>query len=151
MDIPTPRTFVSTSSEETIEAGRQIGKLLNKQELLCLTGDLGAGKTTLVKGIVQEVTGVSPSEVVSPTFTYLNIYEGKLPLYHFDLYRLDSEEEFLLSGFDEFLEKEGICCVEWPDKLPQKVSQNKISIHIEYLGESKRKITLSRSHEPQLC
>jgi tRNA threonylcarbamoyladenosine biosynthesis protein TsaE len=151
MDSLIKKTFVSTSSEETVEVGRQISKLLSKKELICLTGDLGAGKTTLVKGIVHELTGTLPDEVVSPTFTYLNIYQGKTSLYHFDLYRLSSEEEFLSAGFDEFLEKEGICCVEWPDRLPKKTLPEKISIHIEYLTEKKRKITVSRSYESQLC
>lgn len=144
MDPSKVKTFVSSSAEETIDIGRQISKLLHKKELICLTGDLGAGKTTLVKGIVEALTGTSPNEVVSPTFTYLNIYEGKIPLYHFDLYRLSSEAEFLLAGFDEFLDKEGICCVEWPDRLPQGNSINKVSIHIEYLNIEQRKITLSK-------
>ena len=145
------KTFASSSSEETIEIGRQIGALLHKKELVCLTGDLGAGKTTLIKGIVHFLTGTLPSEVVSPTFTYLNIYSGSSDVYHFDLYRLSSKEEFLAAGFDEFLEKDGICLVEWPDRLPEKILKQKTSIHIAYVSQEKRKITLLRSHEPQLC
>ena len=141
-----PITFLTHSSNETEEIGKQIGRLLQSGDVLCLTGDLGAGKTTLVKGIAKECTGIDTKEVTSPTFTYLNIYSGSYDLYHFDLYRLSSPEEFIQAGFLEFLSTKGICCIEWPDRLPPHLSLQKISIHMEYLSLEQRKITFQRNH-----
>ncbi len=145
-----PITFLTQSSEETEEVGKSIADMLGIGDVICLTGDLGAGKTTLVKGLVQKITGISAEEVVSPTFTYLNIYPGLTTIYHFDLYRLSSGEEFLQAGFHEFLEAPGICCIEWPDRLPDKLDIRKIFIHIEYLSAKERKITLRRTNAPIL-
>lgn len=139
-------TFFTESSEDTQAVGLQIGELLQKGDILYLTGDLGAGKTTLVKGIAQKLTKICPDEVTSPTFTYLNIYRGPIDLYHFDLYRLSSDEEFIQAGFHEFLEANGICCIEWPDKLPQNLSLSPLLLTIEYISEQKRKISLRRHH-----
>jgi tRNA threonylcarbamoyladenosine biosynthesis protein TsaE len=136
--------FLSKSSEETEEIGRRIAREHLKQgDVLCLTGDLGAGKTTLTKGIIQELTGSAKDAIVSPTFTYLNIYSGLSTVYHFDLYRLCCQEEFLEAGFDEFLNEEAICCIEWPDKLPETLQIKKKFIHIYYLSQTERKIILS--------
>ncbi|MBS0627082.1 MAG: tRNA (adenosine(37)-N6)-threonylcarbamoyltransferase complex ATPase subunit type 1 TsaE [Verrucomicrobia bacterium] len=139
-------TFLTHSSNETEDIGKQIGQLVESGDVLCLTGDLGAGKTTLVKGIAKQYTGISGLEVTSPTFTYLNIYSGLQNLYHFDLYRLSSPEEFIQAGFLEFLSMKGICCIEWPDRLPTNLSLKTISIHIEYVSFEQRKITLQRNH-----
>ncbi|MES2199957.1 MAG: tRNA (adenosine(37)-N6)-threonylcarbamoyltransferase complex ATPase subunit type 1 TsaE [Chlamydiota bacterium] len=141
-----PIIFLTSSSNETEEIGRQIGRLVQSGDVLCLTGDLGAGKTTLVKGIAKQYTGIDALEVTSPTFTYLNIYSGLCDLYHFDLYRLSSSEEFIQAGFLEFLSTPGICCIEWPDRLPSHPSLQKISIHMEYLSLEQRKITFQRTH-----
>ena len=141
-----PITFLTFSSTETEEIGQRIAKLLQSGDILCLTGDLGAGKTTLVKGIAKEYTGINALEVTSPTFTYLNIYSGPYSLYHFDLYRLSSPEEFIQAGFLEFLTTKGICCIEWPDRLPSNLSLQKVSIHMEYLSLEQRKITFQRNY-----
>lgn len=139
-----PAIFLTTSASETEEIGRSIGKLVKKGDVLCLTGDLGAGKTTLVKGIAKEYAGVSSSDVTSPTFTYLNIYSEKNTLYHFDLYRLSSSNEFLEAGFSEFLFAEGVCCIEWPERLPSNLPLQKVLVHIQYLSANERKITFER-------
>lgn len=138
-------TFTSSSPEETLAIGKKIASLLSLGDVLCLTGDLGAGKTTLVKGLVEEVTKKTlQEEVVSPTFTYLNIYPGTTTVYHFDLYRLSEPEEFFYAGFGETLEAEGIFCIEWPDRLPSSLACNKHSLHIEYQEQNKRRITLRK-------
>lgn len=142
-----PLTFFTNSSESTQEIGREIAHYLKPGDVVCLTGDLGAGKTTLIKGIVQELSAINPLEVTSPTFTYLHIYSGLQKIYHFDLYRLSSPEEFLKSGFHEFLSQNEICCVEWPDKLPHSLCFEKVSIDIAYLSQEERKITLRRTHD----
>ena len=140
-------SFLTHSSSETEDIGQQIGQLVQDGDILCLTGDLGAGKTTLVKGIAKQFTGINTLEVTSPTFTYLNIYSGLQTLYHFDLYRLSSSEEFIQAGFLDFLSMKGICCIEWPDRLPKNLSLQTTSIHIEYTSLQQRKITLQRNHE----
>jgi tRNA threonylcarbamoyladenosine biosynthesis protein TsaE len=138
-------SFFSESSEETQEAGRKIAKLISPGDVLCLTGDLGAGKTTLMKGLSQEFAQVNPEEVTSPTFTYLHIYSGTQKIHHFDLYRLESSKEFLMLGFDEFFSDDSICCVEWPNNIPEELQFRKVSIEITYASSNKRKITFRRS------
>lgn len=109
-------TYQTSSAQETEEIGRELGKKLTPGSVICFFGELGAGKTTLIKGIVSAVS--SSSELVnSPTFVYLNIYSGTPPVYHFDLYRLRDADEFLGMGFDEFLHADGICCIEWSERI----------------------------------
>lgn len=129
----------STSPEETEAIGREIAHLLPDKGVVCLKGDLGAGKTTLSKGIVSELTGLSPHEVNSPTFTYLNIYEGEdSPLFHIDCYRLKGEKEFLERGLDEYFE--GRCLIEWPERILKILPACWGEITIEYNGERGRVI-----------
>jgi tRNA threonylcarbamoyladenosine biosynthesis protein TsaE len=141
---PLSLSFSSHSSEETRKVGAEIAKHLKAGDVLCLTGDLGAGKTTLTKGIAEELLAIHPDEITSPTFTYLHIYEGPTTLYHFDLYRLPSQETFLQSGFAEFLDAGGICCIEWPDKLPRGLPPCPIHISIRYLSSLEREIIVER-------
>lgn len=119
---------VSHSAEETIEIGKTLGKALPPSSVLCFFGDLAAGKTTLIKGIVSEATGKPPESVISPTFVLMNIYEGNKPVYHFDLYRLNGSEEFLSLGFDEYLQSNGISCIEWSERIDQIIPKNAIRI-----------------------
>ncbi len=132
--------FVSHSAEETMQYGEKLAKQLKKGSILCLCGDLGAGKTTLIKGIAKGLGNCSEREVTSPTFSYLHIYEGKIPLYHFDLYRLKNGVDFCALGFDEFLEKEGICCIEWAEKIESLLPPDKLTIHVSHEGQQARKI-----------
>ena len=140
-------TFFTKSSEDTQEVGKQIAKLIKPGDVICLTGDLGAGKTTLMKGFSQEFAKIDPEEVTSPTFTYLHIYGSSQKIYHFDLYRLSTSEEFIALGFDEFLSDKNVCCVEWPDKIPEKLSYCKVSVDIAYLSLEERKITFRRFYD----
>jgi len=130
--------WVTSSGDETLEVGKVIARSLPKTATLCFFGDLGAGKTTLIKGIATELTGISPHEINSPTFTYLNIYEGTETLHHFDLYRLSGPDDFLARGLDEYLE--GLCCIEWAEKIEAILPKEKRLIKIQYLGENKREI-----------
>ncbi|MCH8013251.1 MAG: tRNA (adenosine(37)-N6)-threonylcarbamoyltransferase complex ATPase subunit type 1 TsaE, partial [Candidatus Dadabacteria bacterium] len=104
-----------TNTNETLKLGEIIGKSLNPGSIIALVGDLGAGKTVLVKGIAKGL-GVD-EEPNSPTFVIMNQYEGRIPLYHFDLYRVSSEEELFGIGYDEFFFGEGVAAVEWADRV----------------------------------
>lgn len=107
---------------------------------MCLKGDLAAGKTTLVKGIAKGFGGFSEEAVNSPTFVYLNIYEGKRPIYHFDLYRIDDPREFIHMGFDEYLFSDGVCCIEWSERIAQYLPAQCAQIELISLDEGVRKI-----------
>ena len=108
---------ISHSADETIALGRTIAATLRRGDVLALCGDLGAGKTHFVKGLAAGL-GASTS-VTSPTFTLIHEYPGgRLPLFHFDFYRLDDEDEALKIGLDEYLDGDGACVIEWADKFP---------------------------------
>jgi len=120
--------------------GMQWAKTLQPSAIVALHGDLGAGKTTLAKGIIAELTGVPPEEVQSPTFTLMSLYEGPCLVYHFDLYRLESPEEFIARGFVDFFESDGICIIEWPDHIESLLPSQTIHITLTHVDESARRI-----------
>lgn len=113
-------TLTSTSLEDTYKIAATIAKSLAPGDIIALTGDLGAGKTTLVRGIVSALHGDAHA-VTSPTFTLMNIYEGTPPIYHSDWYRLDSTNALGTIGFEEYLEGNGIAIVEWGEKFPTEL------------------------------
>ncbi len=137
------REQITHSPSETIALGREVGASLDPSSVLCFYGDLGAGKTTFIKGVVEGVTKSPEVEVNSPTFVYLNIYQGDQPVYHFDLYRLHDQEEFLAMGFDEFFDANGVTCLEWSERIPQMIPSDAITVKIEHLTEKTRKISIS--------
>jgi tRNA threonylcarbamoyladenosine biosynthesis protein TsaE len=139
---PSSTSFISNSDSETRNFGRQLGKILPKNSVVCLFGDLGAGKTTLIKGIVSAVTEFPEEQVNSPTFTYLNIYPGTIPVYHFDLYRLDNPEDFLHMGFEDFFSSEGICCIEWSERIHELLPKGALRVTLSHLSEDTRKIEM---------
>lgn len=132
--------FHLASTEETIALGIHLGKQLPKGSVVAFFGDLGAGKTTMIKGIAESAAHIDPRNVCSPTFTYLNIYSGDQEIYHFDLYRLKTEEDFLAMGFEEYFNNDGICCIEWPERIPSLLPQHAFRIEILYSGENTRKV-----------
>lgn len=134
---------VSSSPSETRALGAQLGAELPQNSVLCFFGDLGAGKTTFIQGLVSEVTGSEHAS--SPTFVYLNIYEGEKPVYHFDLYRLKDAEEFLSMGFDEFFYAGGICCVEWAERILPLLPEGCLTITMSHLNENQREICLKKA------
>jgi tRNA threonylcarbamoyladenosine biosynthesis protein TsaE len=140
---------VTHSAEETIALGMEIGSQLAPGSILCFFGDLGAGKTTFIKGLVAGATDVAPEDVNSPTFVYLNIYEGAKTVYHFDLYRLRSADEFFAMGFDEYFYMDGICCIEWSERISEALPENVVCVNIEQHGMDSRKITISSLGEQQ--
>ena len=121
--------FKSTSPEQTENFGKALAASLNADDVIALTGDLGAGKTCLTRGIAEGLG--STSHVSSPTFTIVNEYDGgKMMLFHFDTYRLSGPDDFLMSGLDEYFFREGVCVIEWSDIIDELLPQNAIRMTI---------------------
>ena len=136
---------VTNTAQETMAVGEKLASTIGKGVVFTLIGDLGAGKTHFVKGFAK---GIGSGDLVtSPTFTLLNVYEGgRMPIYHFDMYRLASKEEAEELGFHEYFDLkalDGVVLVEWPSQVAELINCPHIEIKIEKLGETKRKITLS--------
>lgn len=131
-------TEIINSSLDMIKLGEALGACLEENMVILMEGDLGAGKTTLTKGIAKAL-GVS-RVVNSPTFTILKIYEGRLPLYHMDVYRLDNEsgDEYL----EEYFEAGGVTIIEWAHQISNILPKNYLLVTIEYIDDSTRRITL---------
>jgi tRNA threonylcarbamoyladenosine biosynthesis protein TsaE len=128
------------TSNETIALGEKIGSFLKKGDIIALKGSLAAGKTTITKGIARSL-GIA-EDVTSPTFTLISEYEGKIPLYHFDVYRLDTIEDFINLGSEELLYGNGVCIIEWSEKIFSELPDYTISIHLETQSDNSRKITI---------
>lgn len=135
--------YITHSASETQALALSFGRTLPPNSVLCFFGDLGAGKTTFIKGLAQGISPGLEDQVSSPTFTYLNIYRGTSTLYHFDLYRLKDADEFLGMGFDEMFYADGICCIEWSEKIASLLPKGTICIRMSHLNESSRQIDIT--------
>jgi tRNA threonylcarbamoyladenosine biosynthesis protein TsaE len=139
--------FISRSAEETIAAGRKYGCDARKGDVFALTGDLGAGKTQFVKGFVAGME--SKAEVTSPTFVLVHEYSGgRLPVYHFDFYRLENRDAVLRLGFDDYVFSEGVSLIEWADRYPDLMPKEAKWLSFEIDGENSRVITESNPSHP---
>jgi tRNA threonylcarbamoyladenosine biosynthesis protein TsaE len=136
-------SITSHSSEETHAIAKDLGSNLPTNSTVAFSGELGAGKTTFIRGLVEGAACIDPRAVSSPTFSFLHIYEGSKKIYHFDLYRLPCEKEFLSSGFQDYIGSDGICCIEWAEKIPSYLPKNCLRIHIAHSGEGIREITMT--------
>ena len=131
----------TTSREQTIQLGQKIGSKLNKGDILAMQGTLAAGKTTITKGIALAL-GVK-EDITSPTFCLISEYEGNMPLYHMDVYRLDGTEDFINLGVDDMLYGNGVCIIEWSEKIMDELPKNTIIIKLEPVGNTdERNITI---------
>jgi tRNA threonylcarbamoyladenosine biosynthesis protein TsaE len=140
--------FTTHSGADTIEVGRKLAKILKPPQLLLLRGDLGTGKTTLVKGIAQALDAAEPDEVTSPTFTLLHEYDGTqdgkaVKLFHLDVYRLEGERQLETLGLDELLTPDALVLVEWGDKFKSIRKKATGEIEITSAGGDARKITVT--------
>jgi len=137
------RTVFSLSEEETVDLGRGLGRALKGGELLLLQGDLGYGKTVFVRGVAAAL-GVPPEEVSSPSYTLVHEYKGgRVPLFHLDLYRLDTpEEEVGALGIEDILAAGGVVLVEWGEKLPPFLRRGATTIRFHDVGEGSRRIEI---------
>ena len=132
--------FITNSPEETEKIGAAIGKIIPAGTVLAYRGDLGAGKTAFTRGLAKGLGYTQP--VTSPTYTIVNEYlGGRLPLFHFDMYRLRSAEDLWDIGWDDYLERGGVCAVEWSENVAEAM-ENPIIVRIEKLGEDTRRITI---------
>lgn len=132
--------MLSRSVEQTEKIGEDIGKDIHAPVVIWLYGDLGAGKTAFVRGLARGL-GIT-DRVTSPTFTLVNEYYGRLPLFHFDLYRLSGMDELYDIGWEDYLAREGVCAVEWSERAGERLSG--ITVRIEKYPEG-RSVNIDRS------
>jgi len=137
--------YKTHSEDETIELGRHIAVALPRRAVILLTGNLGAGKTTLAKGIISGLGAAEPEEVSSPTFTLIHEY-GNGRVYHIDLYRLDRVEELATLGLDEIFDRDAVVLLEWGERFPQIIPRDRIEIRLGTLDADTREIVVSKSN-----
>src|SRR5262245_35755773 len=139
----TTQAFESNSPEETIALGRKLAPRLKPPKLILLRGELGAGKTTLVKGIAEGFGAALQEQVTSPTFTLIHEYRAPhVNLYHIDLYRVDTQRELETLGLDDLVDASSVLLIEWGEKFQRFVKERDAEIAIERTGENARRITL---------
>ncbi|MGE5630030.1 MAG: tRNA (adenosine(37)-N6)-threonylcarbamoyltransferase complex ATPase subunit type 1 TsaE [Caulobacteraceae bacterium] len=138
--------LISTSAEDTLNIGERLGRLLNRGNIICLSGDLGAGKTALTQGIAK---GMDVKDyVTSPTYTIINEYQGRIPLYHFDVYRLNDVEEMYELGYEEYFFGDGAVVLEWADIVKEIIPGERLWITIlKSKEENSREIILEPTGE----
>jgi len=134
MQEPFTKSYRLENREQTARWGRRLGELLQAGDLIALVGDLGAGKTTLTKAIGQGM-GIS-DPITSPTFTLVQEYYGKVPLFHFDPYRLKEPGDMFDLGFDEYFERSGVVIIEWADKISQLLPPKRLTIELEIVPDT---------------
>ncbi len=133
-------TYETNSPEETERVGEALGRIVRPGTVIAYRGDLGAGKTAFTRGLARGLGYAEP--VTSPTYTIVNEYlGGRLPLFHFDMYRLRSAEDLWDIGWEDYLDRGGVCCVEWSENVAEAL-ENPLTISIEKLGDTTRRITL---------
>jgi tRNA threonylcarbamoyladenosine biosynthesis protein TsaE len=145
-------SLISNSEEETKLCAQRLASQLKAGDIVFLKGDLGAGKTTFVKGLAQALD-FTARKVNSPTFVLMNLYKGKLPIYHFDLYRLENQkpdaEQAIGHFFDEYFYGEGISLIEWPERLGEHKPSRHYLVEFQHKGEHQRQICISYPLKPQ--
>lgn len=133
----------TNNAEETQALGYKIGTALCGGEIIAMTGDLGAGKTTLTKSLAKGL-GIE-DYITSPTFTIVNEYSGRVKLFHFDVYRISDIEEMYDLGYEEYFFSDGVCIIEWSNLIEEILPEERINIDIVYIDENSRQITVSGS------
>ncbi len=134
--------FKTRTEEDTIALGERIASRLPKRAVVLLIGDLGAGKTTLAKGIVKGLGAAEPEEVSSPTFTLIHEYGSPTRVYHIDLYRLDDARQLEALGLDEIFDRDAVVLIEWGERFPEALPPDRIEIQLIASGDEERTIGL---------
>lgn len=132
------------NEEQTKEIGYKLGQLLTPKSVVCLIGDLGAGKTTMTQSLAKALE--VDDYITSPTFNIVNEYEGRMPLYHFDVYRIGSSDEMYDIGFDEYIDGEGVCIIEWANLIEDILPNEYLYIEMNY-KETGREMILAPKGE----
>lgn len=143
-DRPTAWEFRACDERDTARLGEALAGVLRPGLVIALVGDLGAGKTRLVQAIASAM-GVARDDVTSPTFVLIQEYDGELPLYHFDTYRLRDSDQFLELGADELMAADGVCLVEWADRVADVLPQDCLRIEIVATGPTERQFRVTGS------
>jgi len=134
--------FHSKNVSETIRFGKRIGRLLQRGDVVALVGELGTGKTQFIKGLASGVGVKNPRYISSPSFTLIKEYQGRIPFYHIDLFRLKTEEEAEGLGLEEYYQGDGVSAIEWADKIPSLLPEELLWTQITYAGLHTRSIEL---------
>ncbi len=133
--------ILTDSVEQTMGVGRRVGAQLKGGEIICFEGELGSGKTTLIKGIVKGADAIESDLVNSPTFVLVNEYAGRIDFYHIDAYRLETAEQLDALGFDDFVSPGAVVMIEWADKVKEALQRQKcVWIRMEHAGANRRRI-----------
>lgn len=136
------QTFKTHNPAETQTLGEQLGQTLKSGDVIALIGDLGTGKTCLTQGIARGI-GIAPDEVVSsPSYILINEYNGTIPIYHIDLYRLETAAEIAELGLTEYMDSDGICIIEWAERMEHALPENHMRIDIRWEDENGRHFTV---------
>lgn len=137
--------ITTNSPGETEQLGSTLGSLLSTGSFLALRGDLGGGKTCLARGVVTSLAPQSTHLVASPTYAIMNCYPGSVPVYHFDFYRLNGDDDIAELGFEEYFYGDGVCIVEWSERLVELMPSDVLTLLFEYSGGDQRLITITSS------
>ena len=138
---------MTRNEEETVALGRTLGNRLKAGDFIALKGELGSGKTRFVRGVAEALHADPAEPVTSPTYSLLHIHNGRIPLYHFDLYRIRGDDEVGELGFAEYFYGKGVCLVEWADRLQGEMPEEYLTVTFSHLGEDEREISFAASGE----
>lgn len=134
------KIFEAVCEDDSRKIAFDLGREASAGDVYAVSGDLGAGKTLMAKEFARGLN--VEEEITSPTFTILEEYAGRIPFYHFDLYRINSSDELDALGFEDYFFGNGACWVEWPEKAPEALPENRINLRIEITGDETRRITV---------
>jgi len=140
---------VTQNEAETEQLGSEFAQLLRPGDIIAMTGDLGAGKTAFVRGLARGL-GI-PSRVTSPTFSIVNEYQGRIPLFHFDMYRLHSSEDLFDIGWEDYISAGGVCAVEWSENISDALPDDCYRVDIRRLSEEQRSINITGGKNENTC
>ncbi len=138
-------SVTTRSAAETAALGRRLGELLQPGDFVALTGELGAGKTQFARGVALGLAVDPAQPVTSPTYTLMNVYHGRCPFYHFDLYRLAGDDDAAELGFSEYFHGDGVCLVEWAERLISEMPAERLTVSFHHAGDDLRRIEFAAS------
>lgn len=136
-----PKTITCKNPDQTFNLGASLGNILTGGDVVTLSGELGAGKTWFTKGIALGLGITNTDTVTSPSFTIINEYQGRLPLFHMDFYRLENKGASVDLGLEEYLYGKGVTVIEWPEHLAGLLPSERLEVHLVFTAEQERKIT----------